>query len=197
MAKNNDKIPKSLVQQYKKLAAAADKQLQRLEKLAKQPKYRGVLQMAYAKAQIDIKKWRGTGKKRFGQSMPDSVQGVKAKIRDIRDFMDAPTYSKKGIEKFYESRATTLHERYGVEEDWQTLAIYYQRAYNVKFTDKYGSQNALKAIGIIQQHADEIMKNIAKHKKSDIRVEDPVVEEAVHRMLRENSRELRRMGVNI
>lgn len=197
MAKKSNNIPASLLRKYKKLAQAADKQLYRLEKLSKQPKYKGVLQMAYAKAQTDIRKWRGKDKKRFGQKAPDTVQGVRAKIKDIESFMNSPTYSKAGIEKFYDSRVKTFHDKYGIDEDWQTLAVYYQREYNVKFTNKYGSQTALKAIGVIQQHTEEIRKNIARHKKSDIRTGDALVDEAVKQMLKENSRELRRMGVDI
>lgn len=184
-----------LINEYRKLAKRADQRLLSLEKLSKQDFYKGVKNYAYARAMRDIKAWSGESAKRFNTKPPRTMQQIRAKINDIKNFLEAPTSTKGGIKKFYSERAKTMAERYGIQADWQTMAVYYQREINKKFDARFGSRTALRAIGAIEDNVNRIRDNIRKHKRSDIRTGDQVVDEVISKMLNQYSKDLRMMGV--
>ena len=70
--------------EWQKLAWRANKRLYRLEKYAERPEYKDILKVSYARAQRDIKAWRGEGKKRFPERMPENEDIARAMMNDMR-----------------------------------------------------------------------------------------------------------------
>lgn len=129
--------------EYKKLARKADARLRAIEKYAKQKYYKGIERYAYARAIRDIELWSGTGKKRFDTKPPDSLQGIRAKINDIKMFLESPTSTKAGVTEIYKKRADTINNKYGTNLTWQQIADYYTSAAHEKAAEMYGSKTEL------------------------------------------------------
>ena len=187
-----------LINEYKRLAAAADNRLQRWEKLAQQKDFAVVKKWSYARAMQDIKKWRGEGRKRFGQTPPRTVQGIKAKMRDIRTFMESPTSQKKTIIEIYKKRAQTYKERYGINADWQTMAVFFERNYYQSIFKRYGSKTAMKMIGEISRNEKEIKEAIQKSNTEELYLtDDKAVQDRISDFLKRYEGELRVVGFDI
>ena len=194
---------KELLSKYKRKAKLADDYMRRLERLSKENRqYRGVLQFAYATAQRDIKAWSGKTAKRFDTKPPRTKQGLEAKIRDIEKFLESPTATKRGIKKYYEERAKTMSERYGVSANWEDMHKFYTRGIFDDFDRRFGSRTALIAFGKIQKNARQIKKAL-KESSVDIYVagefegEDLPVRRAIQTMLSDYRGDLRKAGVNV
>ena len=129
--------------EYKKLARKADARLRAIEKYSEQKYYKGIERYAYARAIRDIELWSGSGKKRFDTKPPDSLQGIRAKINDIKTFLESPTSTKAGVTEIYKKRADAINERYGTDLTWQQIADYYTSAAHEKAAEMYGSKTEL------------------------------------------------------
>lgn len=187
-----------LIREYKKKAAAADKALYRLEKLAQDVNFKGVKTWAYARAMKDIEKWRGEGAKRFGQTPPRTIQGIRAKMRDIETFMSSPTSGKRKILEIYKKRAATYKERYGIEADWQTMAVFFVREYHTSLFKEYGSKTAMKILGKISQNENKIKRALKEDNLKELHLDDDkVINDRVKEMLSEYENELRAIGFDI
>lgn len=121
-----------LEEQYRILAARADKRLQRLEKYSKRQGMGELLNVAYKRAMLDIESWSGEGHKRFGTKPPASEFALRAKINDILTFLRADTSTlKPGLDTrgaaiaVYEQQAKKFNQRYGGDFTWVELANYY------------------------------------------------------------------------
>lgn len=121
--KYSQKSGESIEAYYKRLAKQADQRLVRLEKLAQEEGFSAVTKYAYARAQKDIKQWGGN---RFNQNQPKNKQQLKAKIKDIKTFLQSQTSTKSGILKTYKQRAKTINDKYGTSFTWQELATYFE-----------------------------------------------------------------------
>lgn len=175
----------SLEHFYRRLAKTADQRLVRLEKLAKEEAYKSVNKYAYARAMRDIKQWAGEGATRFNTSPPKHKAKLKAKIRDMKTFLEAPTSTKQGVESVYQNRADILNEKYGTNFEWKDLANYFEQAKASKSDEEYGSKTMLKALGVIQKNAETVVKQIEQHKKKHLTIPDagPRLQEAIDSML--------------
>lgn len=180
---------------YRQLAKKADQRLVRLEKLAGEENFQGVKQFAYARAQRDIRSWSGENARRFNTSPPKTIQGLKAKIADIQNFLESKTSTRRDIVKYYEERSKTVQERYGVSGSWQQLANYYKRGINKRFDAKYGSKTALRAIGMIQQNKKQIQEDMQRRKHVDLQLDDDVLNDAVEDMLQYHRKALKQAGI--
>lgn len=179
----DQKKGESLDHYYKRLAKQADQRLVRLEKLTKQEGYANVNKYSYARAMRDIKQWSGEGATRFNMKPPKNANQLRAKIADIRTFLEAPTSTKAGITSIYKSKADALNEKYGTSFDWTDLANYFDEAKNSKSDSKYGSDTMLKAVAEIQKQSDTIAKQIKQHKKKHITVDNPRLQDAIDDIL--------------
>jgi hypothetical protein len=187
-----------LIKEYKRLAATADKRLQRLEKLSLDKNFKTVKTWAYARAIKDIARWRGEGRKRFGQTPPRTVQGIRAKIKDIKTFLESPTSSKKRIIQVYEKRAKTYKEKYGIEATWQQMAVFFERGYYSQLFRDYGSKTAMKILGTISQNEKLIKNAFQKSQQEEIHLsDDKVVNDRVWEAVSKYKDELREVGFNI
>lgn len=129
--------------EYKKLARKADARLRAIEKYSEQKYYKGIERYAYARAIRDIELWSGTGKKRFDTKPPDSLQGIRAKINDIKTFLELPTSTKAGVTAIYVKRAESINKKYGTDLTWRQVADYYTSKAHEKAAEKYGSKTEL------------------------------------------------------
>jgi hypothetical protein len=194
---------KELLRTYKRKAKLADDYMRRLEKLSKEDRqYRGVLQFSYARARRDIDPWSGKDAKRFDTKPPRTKQGLEAKIRDIERFLESPTSTKRGIKKYYQERAKTMSERYGVSANWEDMHNFYSRGIFEEMDRRFGSRTALVAFGKIQKNAREIKKalkesSVDKYVASEFDGEDLPVRRAIESMLSDYKGDLRKAGVKV
>ena len=187
----------SIEHYYRRLAKVADQRLVRLEQLAEQEYYQGASKWAYNRAQKDIQRW-GSGS-RFNTAPPANTNSLKAKINDIRAFLEAPTSTKSGITDVYQRRAKTINDTYGTNLTWEDIAKFYGREKNVALDGKYGSKEVAMSIGVIQRELrngrtiDELQTLARKRTdpykfqymtKSGKLLDDFVLDDTVHRILR-------------
>ena len=191
---------------YTRLAKVADQRLVRLEKLSSQEGFQTATQWSYARAEADIAKWnqgQDLGKPRFNRGMPKNETQLRAKINDIRTFLQSPSSTKQGIIETYKKRAETFNRAEPNEDDkggfgtnftWEDLAKYYLSGRNKKLDAEFGSKTVLRAIGIIQRSKDPAaMRKAAwnnvlnKDKRVVLVKDDPILDETVNALLRKRS----------
>lgn len=202
----------ALVKEYRKLAKRADQRLVRLERYAKQPKYKNVTEFAYKVAMRDIRSWSGENANRFNTKPPAKIQSLKAKISDIEKFLQSASSSIKptkdnavykeidgqkilisgGIDLTYQKRAATLNERYGTDITWENIGQIFESALYRKMSKKYDSKSAVIIIGKMQANEEEILKAFENKKalnmviplKEGSKSRDQILEEKVNNALR-------------
>lgn len=179
----DQKPGETLQHYYRRLAKQADQRLVRLEKLKGQEGYQNVDKYSYARAMKDIKQWSGDEATRFNTKPPSNTNSIKAKIADMRTFLEAPTSTKAGINSIYKHKADVLNDKYGTNFDWQDLANYFDEAKNSKTDSKYGSDTMLKAFAEIQKQGETIAKQIEQHRKKHIVVDNPRLQDAIDDIL--------------
>ena len=193
-----------LLKQYKRRAKLADQYMRRLEKLqASDKRYKGVTNYAYRRAIHDIETWghwKKGGKPRFDTKPPRTLQGRRAKMKDIERFLTSPTATKRGIDTIYKKRAQTMSEKYGTSADWEDMAKYYSRGLNEKMDDLYGSKTALRAIGRVQKNAKAIRKAIKKGELDTYITgafgsEDKPIVDTITKMLKGYEEDLKKAGI--
>lgn len=194
---NLQQMPGETLQElYRRLSKTADQRLVRLEKLTSEEGFKTATQWAYARAEKDIEKWSGDGKgkPRFNRNMPTNETQLKAKINDIRTFLQAPSSTKQGITDVYKKKADTVNKKYGTNFTWEDLAKFYLKGMNKKLEKEGGSDTILRAIGIIQsaKHPEELVAEAWKNTKraADQRVnivDDPIMDRVVQSLLRKRS----------
>lgn len=177
-----------LVKEYRKLAKRADQRLVRLEKLSGQKDFKQVRQWAYKNAVTDALEWGASpNKPRFNIAPPKSTISLKAKIQDIRNFLEKPTSTKAGIIEVYEKKAQTLNEKYkeyGLNLNWSDVGTFFESSLYKKLAKKYSSGTVVKAIATLKNNESELLRDFAKHQASHIKTEDNdiVIDDAIKRM---------------
>ena len=174
----------SEVQYFRSLAKVADQRMVRLERLAMQDNYKGVLSYSYQSAQYDIKALSGNpNATRFNIALKKNKDGtvnqamLHAKINAVKRFLEAPTSMKKTITQSYQKRADTINKKFGTNFTWQQMGRFFEsRAYNEMRGKHFASDMILKAIGRIQKTAKK--KDIQAGVDQNIRISgDAVVNE--------------------
>ena len=149
--------------EYRQKAKKADQRLVRLEALAHEQHFSGVLEFAYKGAIRDVHSWGGD--RRFNTAPPTKLTQLQAKIADIDKFLDKPTSRKSGIVSAYKRRADTFNEgrirngefiggfgkEFGVDFTWEEIAIYYEREKVRKQDVKLASKTEVRAIAMIKK----------------------------------------------
>ena len=179
-----------LVKEYRKLAKRADQRLVRLEKLSTQKDFKQVKQWAYKNAVTDALLWGASPERpRFNIKPPTNKTSLKAKIQDIKNFLEKPTSTKAGIIEVYENKAKTLNEtpaykKYGLNLNWSDVGTFFESSLYKKLSKKYASGTVIKAIATMKKNEDQIAKDFAQHKASHIKTEDNdmIVNDAIKRM---------------
>lgn len=201
MAYNTEqKQGESIEHWYKRLAKTADQRLVRLEGYRHEEYFKNADKWSYTKAMKDIKRWSGDDATRFNTKMPEKKEDALAKISDMRSFLESPTSTKKGILEIYKKRAETFNREtprtdangkkrggFGTKFTWQDIAKYYESGIAQKWSDKFGSDTALRTIAVIQKNKKKIQKAIETGRKIDIRVEDKVLNETVNKAIQDEN----------
>lgn len=171
----------NMLRYYRRIAKVADQRLVSLESYAYDKYFGGVLNYAYKGAMHDLQKY-GEGH-RFNTKPPQSVNELRAKIKDIEKFILSETSTKTGVKRTYIQKANTVNERYGTNFTWMDLANYYMSGMNDKMDRMFGSKTALMVIGQLQKQSKKIKNDILKGKdvKLDIKPEflDETVQDAI------------------
>ena len=198
---------RQLYSEYKKLAKRADQRLVRIEKhVSAGDKYAEMKNYAYKRAMVDIRKWSGSEAKRFNVMPPAKTVSLKAKIRDIKQFLEAPSSTVApakenyvydlegnkiagGIKNIYERRAATLNAKYGdvLENPFTVgnIGDFFESALWKKLDKRVAdSGTTLKAIATIQKNKKQVAEEIASHKPSHIEVDDKILQKRIDRILR-------------
>lgn len=177
-----------LVKEYRKLAKRADQRLVRLEKLSTQKDFKQVKQWAYKNAVTDALEWGASpSKPRFNIAPPKSTISLKAKIQDIKNFLEKPTSTRSGIIDVYEQKAQTLNEKYkeyGLNLNWSDVGTFFESSLYKKLSKKYSSGTVIRAIATIKKNEGKVIKDFDQHKASHIKTEDDdmIINDAINRM---------------
>lgn len=194
MARKKPSKYTELEKEYKRLAWNADKKLQRLEKQATKEKQGAFLKFAYARAMEDIRHWSGEGHKRFGTKPPRTTQQLIAKMKDIKNFIEAPTSTTIGIRRVYKERVDTINAEYGTNFDWKSFGDFLNSSIWKKTDRHYDSGTVLEAIGVIQKKKKEIISEMKKGSPHVILDDDIVLEDAVNNILKSaHKREIKQL----
>lgn len=190
----------SAIKEYRKLAKRADQRLLRLERYSNKPEYENIKQYAYARAMRDIKTWSGPQAKRFNTKPPSGYSDLMGKINDIKWFLQAATSSIKptkdnavydyvdgqkvlvggGVDLTYQKRAASLNERYGTNLSWENVGWMFESALYRKLYKKFNdSKTAVRVIGHLQKHEEEILDAYNKGNTYNIKIkgEKPLEED--------------------
>lgn len=183
-----------LVKEYRKLAKRADQRLVRLEKLSGQKNFKQVKQWAYKNAVTDALQWGANPKKpRFNIEPPKDKNGdistnmLKAKIQDIKNFLEKPSSTKAGIIQIYQKKADTLNKKYadyGLNLSWSDVGDLFESKLYKKLDSSLTSGTRIKAIAIMKNNEAEILQDFAKKRASHIKTEDNdmVIDAAIKKM---------------
>ena len=160
---------KMLFDQYHKLAKKADRRMRELEKLAiTEVGFKPAVKWAYHRAVKDIVSMFGeTGKSRFDRMLPDmSKTSLVSAINSVKNFLDSPTSTKRGIINVYKKRVETINTFYGTSFTWSTFAEFVLSDSFDILDNKYGSSTMMIRIGEIQRNeklkAERMKNDIAK-----------------------------------
>lgn len=169
----------SLKAQYKTLAAAADKRLQRLEAFSKEKGYKNIKNFAYRKGIQFAERMFGSGATRFSRKTPDNKNRLRSMIADLQKFMEYKTGTKTGIKKMYKQVVNTTNAKYGTALTVDKLEDFYNSSKWQWLEAQYHSDKAIQVVGQIEQNKDYIRKMLEDHKQVDFQLDDRAVEEAI------------------
>lgn len=170
---------------FRKLAKRADQRLREIERYAQRSGYENMTNWAYKKAMRDIQYWSGEGKTTFNRDAPTSLKQLRAKTRDIEEFLNMPTSTMTGTKEMYQSRADKLNQKYGTSFSWEDLGDVFDRKEENVIYQKFGGKTYLKAVDYLKNNEDRIMKGLMSREKMTIRTGNRKVNTAVNKILDE------------
>lgn len=151
---------------YKRLAAAADRRLERLEnEVYGSVKEATDKNKAYRYALRDIR--ANTGDEtalRFRRSLALNEDGsinkknLHARINSVKRFLQSPTTTRQGITRVNKVRTTTLNRKYNTNLTPQQAEDVYENAYWKKKTknDSFASKTIMRTIGVLQHQPEDV-----------------------------------------
>lgn len=174
-----------LEKEYRRLAKQADERLVRLEKLSKEAGYEKVTEYAYRVAMRDIRSWSGSEARRFNRKPPKNTNQLKAKIADIKKFLDSVTSTKSGIKQIYDKRVTRFNKDYGTDFSSEELAEFFRSTLYKKMDAKpIDSDVIFRSVGEMSKNKDEIKAAIAEHRPIHISTNDMHVQDTIDKFVR-------------
>lgn len=162
----NEMTLEQLQNKFRLDVQAANKRLQRTERYAQQPGYKGMLNYAYRVAIKDIEAMRGTGKTRFSTKVPQTRRELLKQIRIVNEYLDLPSSTKKGVKEIYKKSAKTLSEEYGMEIDWEDVRDMFETGlYDAIYILFGDSKIAMKCIANITRNKDSLRRAIEQGRR--------------------------------
>ena len=134
-----------LVAQYKLLAGRANKRLARLEKAGM------TTGSAYKSAMRITSKYGTPGGKRFSAAVPKNTRTLKARMNEIRSFLEDVTSTPTGVRSVGEKIGSSLSDKYGLELDPEQIKATFEGALWSKLNNRYGSATAVKILASLQK----------------------------------------------
>ena len=185
MTKRKMDTYESELKEFRTLAKRADQRLREIERYAQRAGYENMTNWAYKKAMRDIQYWSGEGKTTFNRDAPTSLKQLRAKTRDIEEFLNMPTSTMTGTKEMYQSRADNLNQKYGTSFSWEDLGNVFDRKEENVIYQKFGGKTYLKAVDYLKNNEDRIMKGLMSREKMTIRTGNRKVNTAVNQLLDE------------
>ena len=185
MTKRKMDAYESELKQFRTLAKRADQRLREIERYADRSGFENMTNWAYKKAMRDIQYWSGEGKTTFNRDAPTSLKQLRAKTRDIQEFLNAPTSTMTGTKEMYQNRADILNKRYGTSFSWEDLGDVFDRKEENEFYQKFGGKTYLKAVDYLKNNEEKIMKGLMARENITIRTGNRKVNTAVNQLLDE------------
>lgn len=164
------KNTQELAQQVHVMAKFADARLRAIEVARHEKGFRNIESFAYKKAVYEIQHFTGAKEnaKRFDTIVDLSSKGaykqLQARANALREFINSPTSTKRGIKRVYDKRVKTINQKYGTDFDWQSLATFFEHG-GKNILDKYGSDVVLMTVAEIQKPDDKRVKAIKDYNK--------------------------------
>lgn len=180
---------------YRTLAKSADQRIVRLEQYAKEKDFKTATQWAYRRAMHDIEQWSGSEATRFNTKPPSSKTDLLSKIKDIENFLESETSTKKGIVAVYKRKADSLNKSMKrenpdwVDVSWQDMAQYFQSSLYDKIDKQYGSKTKMMVMSTLKKKKAEIAEDIKNKKDVHIKVEDEEVQAKLNDIFNTYSKE--------
>ena len=184
--RKNIKETERLTKEFRKLARRADDRLRALEKLSNKSGFENVDKFAYRSAMRDIKKWSGEGKTTFNRDVPQNLNQLKAKLNDVKNFLNSKTSTKTGIIKEYQDRADRINKFTGGKTSytWEDLANVFENAQENKWYES-GAKSYLIAVDYMKNHEEELINAIEENNKAIIRTGNRKSNEMIKDILNE------------
>ena len=195
--------PESL-ETYRLAAQAANKRLQRLERLSRQLGYENAKNWAYRSAMSDIQALRGEGARRF-PSLPGKMptdptaqakleMQIRRSMKAIEHFRELPTSTKSGIKRVYKNRAKSFSQGANVEFTADDLAgVFETGLWDTLMANGFGSETTRRVIGMIKDDKEKLRK-LRKQKRSMRLSPDDAYGERVNELLEGNRSAVRILG---
>ena len=189
MTKRNTDAYNQELAEFRTLAKRADQRLLQLEKYSKRAGFENITKWAYNKAMRDIKYWSGEGTpekpiKTFNRDAPTSLQQLRAKKRDVQEFLDSVTSTMTGTKHMFEDRANALNEKYDLGLTWENLGNIFENKEENVFYQK-GGVSYLKAVDYMQKNEDAILERLQEGKNAVIRSGNAKVNSLVREIIAE------------
>lgn len=205
MAKQTNKtdIYNKYLDEYNKLAKKADMRLRELERFSRYKEFEDIKNYAYKIAKHDIEKWTPPEGKdrspRWQRNAPMDTRSLKAKIADIKKFLNMKTSTVTGTIQVYKNRAAALNkaaEDEGQQPNftWQQLADFFEMGLWEKNKDKYGSATLLISIGVMKRNKKEVMNRIKKKTDDHLFLSnDDVINETINSLLEDQDKDIKKL----
>ena len=184
---------RAMLRKYNKLAKKADRRMRELERFSRYDEFKNIKKYAYKKAAEMIKTWTPPDKMydnrapRWQRNVPMDTRSLKAKIKDIEEFLEMKTSKVTGVKEVYQNRADAINKKYKTKFTWEQLAHFFEDGgFADKAFDKYGSATVLLAYGKIQNDKSTALKQIEKFDKDhQVTDDDAATQKAITGMLKD------------
>lgn len=185
---------KELLKEYRRLAKRADQRLVRIENVySRREGYKELKKYAYRVAMRDIRSWSGEKATRFNTKPPKNTNQLKAKIADIKKFLESASSTMGGVKKVYDKRTATINKKFGTDFSKDELTDFFNSALYKKMDKLYYADTMLETVGVLQANENEIIDAITNKKPIHIQVDDAIVEDAVNHMLRYYKKDIKKL----
>lgn len=176
--------------EFKKLAKRADQRLIELVRVSKQPGFENITKWAYKRAMRDIQDWSGKDARTFNQGVPKQatedfgLKQLKAKKRDVIDFLNMVTSTKRGTVDMFERKAAALNKYPGVNLTWQDLGGVFENKEDNEFYQK-GGVTYLQSVSYLKQNDQRILEQLENNERVTVRTGSRKANKMVHDILKQ------------
>ena len=152
--------------EFKRIAHTADERLRQIrDNYSKRPNFENMINWAYRRAMKDIQSWSGEDAHTFNRDVPRqqtedfTLKQLKAKINDIKSFLNMPTSTITGTIEVYQKRADSLNENNGTNFTWEELGTVFEDKENNTFYQK-GGVSYVKAVSYLKDNEQALLQSL-------------------------------------